>query len=242
MVCRQIRHYSISSGELSVSQRSIVGSMKQLLMVVIALLVAPSVSLSSRAQSPAERAANVTDTEYQVLAAYITDTFMGNKGQDRVGRQVSRIVIANKTQSDQEDQLIEDENGKAIPWGKTSRFLHKQSSRLQTSTLNSFRDANRHPAPLRRLFQLRLPYELVDKAEFDAIFENDGWWTDYYKKYPDSQGFLTLSRIGFSADGKQAMFYSTNGCGGKCGTGTYVVMEKVGASWQVVKEILIWVS
>lgn len=216
--------------------------MKQPPLTAIVLLVVVSVSLSGRAQSPTERTTNVTETEYQMLAIYITDTFTGNKGDDRVGRQVSRIVIANKTQSDQDDDLIEDENGKAIPWGKISRYLRKQSPRLQTSTLNSFRDANTHPAPLRPLFQLGLPYELVDKVEIDAIFENHGWWTDYYKKYPDSQGFLTLSRIGFSADGKQAMFYSTNGCGGKCGTGTYVVMEKVGASWRVMKEILMWVS
>jgi len=216
--------------------------MKQPLLMTIALLAAVSVSLSGRAQSPTERTASVAETEYQVLTAYITDTFMGKKGDDRVGRQVSKIVIANKTQSDQDDDNIEDENGKAIPWGKISRYLRKQSPRLQTSTLNAFRDANAHPAPLRFLFQLRIPYDLVDKAEIDAIFENHGWWTDYYKKYPDSQGFLTLSRVGFSADGKQAMFYSTNGCGGKCGTGTYVIMEKPGASWRVVKEILMWVS
>jgi hypothetical protein len=51
-----------------------------------------------------------------------------------------------------------------------------------------------------------------------------------------------LSKIGFSADGSQALFYATNSCGGKCGTGTYVVMQKSDVSWKVVKEILIWVS
>jgi hypothetical protein len=216
--------------------------MKRPLILAIVLLVAVSVSLSSRLQSPARPIADVTDIEYQVLSAYIADTFIGSKGESRVGAHVAKIVMGNQTQSDQEDHLIEDENGKPIPWSKTRRYLRKQSPMLQASTLNSFRDVNTHPAPLRPRFQLSLPYELVEKAEIDAIFQNNGWWTDYYKKYADSQGFLTVSRIGFSADEKQALFYSANGCGGKCGAGTYVVMGKVGANWRVVKEILMWVS
>lgn len=216
--------------------------MKLPLIGAVLLLAGIFASVRNQAQSPPRPDADVTDGEYQVLSAYINGTFIGSKGEARVGAHVARIVVANKTRSDVDDLHIEDENGKQIPWSKTSRYLRKQSPMLQVSTLNSFRDANAHPAPLRPRFQLSLPYELVDKGEIDAIFENNGWWTDYDKKYPDSQGFLAVSRIGFSADGKQAMLYSANSCGGKCGAGTYVVMGKVGDSWRVVKEILTWVS
>jgi hypothetical protein len=101
---------------------------------------------------------------------------------------------------------------------------------------------NTHPAPSRHSFHLSVAYELVDKTEVDSIFNKGGWWTDYYRKYPNSQGILSLSRVGFSPDGKQAVFYASNGCGGKCGTGTYVVMERVDSGWKVAKEILIWIS
>ncbi len=216
--------------------------MKPPLIGAVLLLAGIFASVQNQAQSPPGPNADVTDSEYQVLSAYINNTFIGSKGDGRIGAHVARIVVANKTHSDLDDHHIEDENGKQIPWSKTRRYLRKQSPVLQALTLNSFRDANAHPAPLRPRFQLSLPYELVDKGETDAIFQNNGWWTDYYKKYPDSQGFLVVSRIGFSADGKQAMLYSANRCGGKCGAGTYVVMEKVGGGWRVVKEILTWVS
>lgn len=208
----------------------------------ILLIAGIFAAVRNQAQSPPRPDGDVTDSEYQVLSAYINDTFTGSKGDARIGAHIARIVVANKTQSDMDDPHVGYENGKQIPWSKTSRYLRKQSPVLQASTLKSFRDANAHAAALRPQFQLSLPYELVDKGEIDAIFKNNGWWTDYYKKYPDSQGFLAVSRIGFSADGKQAMLYSANGCGGKCGTGTYVVMAKVGGSWRVMKEILIWVS
>lgn len=216
--------------------------MRPALIQTALLFAVISLSLQSHAQSRSEPQADLTDSEYQVLSAYLGDTYIGKKGEDRVGAHIAKIVIANKTQSDQEDPGMEGENGRPIPWSETSRFLRKQSPMLQASTLNSFRVANTHPLLLRPRLQLSLPYEVVDKSEIDAILRNDGWWTDYYKKYPGSQGFLTVSRVGFSADGKEAMFYSTNFCGGLCGEGTYVVMEKVGATWRIAKEIMMWVS
>lgn len=209
---------------------------------MIALFVAALPPWASHGQTPANPVAEVTQAEYQVLSAYIASAFTGDKGEDRVGSRVSKIVIANRTQSDLDDSEVEDDDGKPISWKKTSRYLHKEAPTLQIVTLNSFRAANTQPAPFRASFQLPVAYELVDKTEIETIFKKGGWWTDYYRKYPNSQGFLSLSRVGFSTDGKQAVFYANNGCGGKCGTGTYVVMEKVDLSWKVVKEILIWVS
>jgi len=80
----------------------------------------------------------------------------------------------------------------------------------------SFRYGGAHQVSFGTLFRVPVVYELVDKAEIDAIFEKGGWWTDYYKRYPNSQGFLTLSRVGFSPDGKQALLYAKNGCGKIC--------------------------
>jgi len=60
----------------------------------------------------------------------------------------------------------------------------------------------------------------------------------YYEHYPGAQGALTLSRVGFSTDGQQAMFYVINHCGGKCGSWSFVVARKHGPKWEVVKEVV----
>jgi hypothetical protein len=152
-------------------------------------------------------------------------------------------VIVNMTRSDLNDSQIEDENDKPFSWKRASRFLRKQAPTLQQATIEKLREVGTQSAPFRPFsFQLPVPYQLVDPKEIDAIFENKGWWTDYYKKYPGSQGYLVLSKVGFSADGSQALFYAENRCGGKCATGTYVVMQKSGTSWKLMKEIVIWVS
>jgi hypothetical protein len=63
------------------------------------------------------------------------------------------------------------------------------------------------------------------------------WWGEYYRRFPGSQGVLTLSRVGFNAERTQAPFFFSNQCGGLCGAGRYVVMEKRGSDWVIRKEI-----
>jgi hypothetical protein len=210
--------------------------------VLVGLFVAFLTPHTTSEQVPTWPAVEVTQPEYVVFSAYINDTFMGANGEDRVGWHVSNIVIVNMTRSDLTDIQIEDENDKPFSWKRAGRFLRKQAPTLQQTTIEKLREVGTQSAPFRHSFQLPVPYQLVDAKEIDAIFDNKGWWTDYYEKYPGSQGYLVLSKVGFSADGSQALFYAENRCGGKCATGTYVVMQKSGTSWKLMKEIVIGVS
>jgi len=206
--------------------------------VVVVLLTVSTV----RSQVPAAATAEVSDAEYEVLSAYIAGTFTGSKGKARVDRDITRIVIVNVTQSDEQDRLLDDEHGHPMRWKTTTKLLRKQAPALDRTTLEAFRKTNTEQALLRHSFQLGIDYELVDADRIDAIFKNGGWWPDYYKAFPGAQGVLGLSRVGFSADGGQALFYAGNSCGGKCGTGSYVLMQKRDGRWAIAKEIVMWVS
>src|SRR5438477_4794296 len=169
--------------------------------VLVGLFVAFLTPHTTSEQVPTRPAVEVTQPEYVVFSAYITDTFTGVKGEDRVGWHVSNIVIVNMTRSDLNDSQIEDENDKPFSWKRASRFLRKQAPTLQQATIEKLREVGTQAAPFLPSFQLPVPYQLVDAKEIDTIFEKKGWWTDYYKKYPGSQGYLVLSKVGFSADG-----------------------------------------
>ena len=96
---------------------------------------------------------------------------------------------------------------------------------------------------LRRSLHPSIDYELVSSAQLEPIFcKHCGFWPAYYRRFPGSPGILTFSRVGFSADGTQALFYLSNHCGDLCGTGLYVVMEKHGGRWTIEKEIEMWIS
>lgn len=176
--------------------------------------------------------------EYEVLSAYLSGK-IGVKARDNKIRQ---IVIYDTTDSD-DDHLLQDDNGQPITWEKQAESLRKRASILQQSTLNSYRRVNTNPVFLRRSLHSSVDYQFVSAAQLEPIFcYHCGFWPAYYKQFPGSQGLLTFSRVGFSADGTQAFFYYSNRCEGLCGWGDYVIMERHNGPWVIRQEIEMWVS
>ena len=77
------------------------------IMVLAAFLVVSAVG----GKSPARPVAEVSQTEYEVFSAYITGTFTGQRGKERVGDDISTIVIINLTQSVEHDPVLDEDNG-----------------------------------------------------------------------------------------------------------------------------------
>lgn len=84
---------------------------------------------------------------------------------------------------------------------------------------------------------------LIGDAEIDELFggEIDGWET-FYARYPGSQGIMGLSRVGFSADGTQALLYLGNQWHWLAGRGYVWLLSRVGGGWVVERGVMIWIS
>jgi hypothetical protein len=180
----------------------------------------------------------MSTAEYEVLSAWLGKKITA-KTRDTG---LSQIVIYDTTDSDF-DRLLRDDNGQPIPWDKEAESLRKKASVLQQSALDAYRKANAQTAFLRRSLHPSIDYQLVSSAQLEPIFcYHCGFWPAYYKQFPGSQGLLTFSRVGFSADGTQAFFYYSNSCEGLCGTGEFVLMERHDGLWAIQQEIGMWVS
>jgi len=188
-----------------------------------------------------------TAPEYDALSAFIDSKFASRKGvqpTEPTGNGIVRIVIFNTTESDQDGQNVRmDGNGQPIPWAQTAISLQSSVPTLKRTTIDAFRKVNRQQASLRRSLHPAIDYDLVDSAQLESIFKRGGGdWPAFYKRFPGSPGIMSFSRVGFSEDGTQALFYLSNHCGGLCGGGMYVVMEKRDGSWAIAKEIEMWIS
>jgi hypothetical protein len=204
---------------------------------VVAVLLTASTACRKTPVTPTGEA-----VEYDVLSAFIDNKFASRKGLEPIGHGIVRIVIFNQTESDQYGHNVRlDGNGQPIPWMQTASSLQNKIPTLKQTTIDAFREVNKQQASVRRSFHPAFDYELVNSIQLDSIFKN-GDWPAYYQRFPGSPGILTFSRVGFSADGTQALFYLNNRCGGLCGTGRYVVMEKRNRRWMVETEIEMWVS
>jgi hypothetical protein len=208
--------------------------------ILLSLVV--GLTACNREKSRVAPTGQLTADEYEVLSVYLADTFTVQRVKELSSKGVIKIVVSNMTSSG-DDDLLRDENGQPIPWEKTVKSLRTKAPALQQSTTDAFRKANAQQAMLRPSFHSPMDYELIDSTQFQAFFtKNGGSWPAYYKQYPGSQGIAALSRVGFSADGTQALFYLSNRCGGLCGTGTFVVMDRRDGRWTIAKQIEMWIS
>jgi hypothetical protein len=207
------------------------GCQPALAAVLAVLIVCYAHSQASKDTNP-----EVSQSEYEIFSAFIARSFVGKVGEERVAFPVSQIIIVDRTDYDESE--IEEE----MSWKEVRTFLRKQVPSLQLAAVENFRRANQGQTALQPRFSLPLPYQLVAGSTLDSIIRDIADWPQYYKRYPGAQGFLTLSRVGFSPGGEQAMFYVTNHCGGKCATGSFVVEQRRGAKWEIVKEVIFWIS
>jgi hypothetical protein len=103
--------------------------------------------------------------------------------------------------------------------------------------VDSLRSENAKPRRLRAGFPLGTPYLVVPSADITASFHDvpndlNFGWGGFYKRYPDSGGFMVVSAVGFDVSRKRAMVYMAHSCGSLCGGGTHHLLEKVDGAWR----------
>lgn len=83
---------------------------------------------------------------------------------------------------------------------------------------------------------------LVPLSTITDIFADKGWWTEFYRRFPHSRGYLEFTKPTFSADGLDALVYVSHSCGGLCGTGWLVYLSRTNGAWRIVDKHMLWIS
>jgi len=99
-----------------------------------------------------------------------------------------------------------------------------------------YKQVNSKPWLLQRQFQIEKPYELVNSDTIKVLFKQ-GDWDGFYRRYPDSGGYLSLSAVGFNPERSRAIVYTGSACGNLCGRWAWHLMEKIDGKWQEVPEV-----
>jgi hypothetical protein len=118
----------------------------------------------------------------------------------------------------------------------------KQLQGLTTETVESFVDRNNQPFELEDRFDLDVEVVLISAQQIQEIFQDGSGWDQFYDLYPNSQGELQLSQVGFNSHYDQALVYAGNQSYWLAGSGSLFLLEKVDGLWQVQDEIMVWIS
>ncbi|HJQ55199.1 MAG TPA: hypothetical protein VJ825_15275 [Gemmatimonadaceae bacterium] len=91
---------------------------------------------------------------------------------------------------------------------------------------------------------LPMPVLLVDSASIASLPRADirRFWSEFYTRFPRTNGLIRVSAIGYSADHNRAALMVDVGCGGLCGNGYIVVVNRAQGRWRIANITGTWVS
>jgi hypothetical protein len=177
--------------------------------------------------------------EAAVYAALLDETIIGMNSRPIV---VPEVVIQDQTVWGDHLPISAAENGSLDGMFETLKMEFPLADR---ATLDSFRAMNDQPHPtLEHPFLVRTRSKLISHEEVERFSKlSPGlWWDAFYRAYPNSAGFFTLSKVGFNPELTQALVYRAFSCGDTCGYGSYVLLVKEDGEWRIVGQAWQWVS
>ncbi|WP_431162820.1 hypothetical protein [Flagellimonas beolgyonensis] len=121
----------------------------------------------------------------------------------------------------------------------------KTDNKLKKVVAGLIQDFNNHPKIDPSLLYLKeIEVETMTLDKFYSFLHRGkryrkNAWEKIKKKYGTDLVFQ-LSRVNYLD--KYASFYYSYHCGGLCGSGNFVIMEKIQGKWKILKSFELWVS
>jgi hypothetical protein len=189
--------------------------------LLLVLWLVSSGSLSAGAQTTQK-------DEPLIYALVIEELFAGKKVSDKP---VKALLIENTTRFD------DFEGEKAVSAKAAATPMFKG---LKPDTMQNFIRQNSQPTPLTSLIKSSLKLERIDGKRAQETVSGEKW-KEFYAAYGDSAGIISLSKIGFDKEGRQALVYVAHVYGEDAGRGTILFLQKTGQQWKIQEKVVNWV-
>lgn len=201
---------------------------KRLCLLLIAALLSLSCNTVTRLNAPpaATPVPSESEAEYAVYQAVIESLFAIDK--------LDTVVIHDFTEA---GLSMGGNNSQELDYLKTSM------PEVDQALLDSYLARNTQSVALEDRFNLEVPVTLLNQTEFNRFFSKNGQgWDAFYQQYPQSQGVLTLSKVGFNARGDKALVYAGNMAFSLAGAGYAIILGWEAGQWKVLNQVMLWIS
>jgi len=178
----------------------------------------PTPTLASSAPTSESTATPLPDPDIEEYAVYNDLLEVEFKGAD-----IDQILIMDHTDVT---------NPKLLDQNLTDFDLY---TTLVPELIASFKERNQQPHQLKPILDFGVEYQLLTQEEVDELrpLDEASGWKLLYEKYPNSYGFLYLSRVGFNADFSQAFVYTSTFHYDMGLKGDYFLMVKQEGRWVI---------
>jgi hypothetical protein len=165
----------------------------------------------------------VSDEEYEIYSAVIKELY--------VQKDTKLLMIEDRT------FRYDFSGGDDQPW----RDKPPKGVTIDQSAVADYETKNHGPSVLiKASFKLPVKCEFVTDADLRTIFHGhwgDLEWTEYYRRFPPSTGFIMLSRVGFNSEHTQALLYIGSRSGPEYGEIHFLLLEKANGTWSIKKQL-----
>jgi hypothetical protein len=206
--------------------------MKFLMPSLLSVLLVISIGLVRSRQASDQP--GIPADEYAVYAAVIGNMFAGDIVTFDTQSKVKMLVIEEWTVRGANADMGEENEGERLKQVGFSPILSQE-------TIDDYVAKNAKSYQLTKSLDIKLKYTLIPKEKIEKIF--DGLpSSEFYRQFPDSGGYIALSRAGLNTRADQALVYMHHICGGLCGSGHYLLLVKKNREWVVQQHFMSWVS
>jgi hypothetical protein len=165
--------------------------------------------------------------EELVYLAVLNDLFLKDN--------VKLLVISNQTRFYSNPDYL-----KEIPFEQRFQDMKKYYVAATDDTLKDFDSKMRQSLKLNFIFELPVKYIFINKEEVSK--GKEGGIIAFSKKYPDAEGMIEFSAVGFNEEKNQAFVRVDFIYCPLCGFGNSILLEKINDNWKIVKNYGGWVS
>lgn len=117
------------------------------------------------------------------------------------------------------------------------KYVGDKLPQIEQSVLREFSTKNSKSYKLSDNFNLTVKHILASSDVLDPMLQLPSFWREFYKRFPDAQGMLSLSRVAFNSEGNQALVYIATASGPDTGGSYYVFLTKKGNYWTILHDV-----
>ena len=121
-------------------------------------------------------------------------------------------------------------------------YMRENFEGLSEETLTDFLVKNREQHPVEPDFNPEGRLICLGDEEFQHVFRDGGGWERFRRTFPESDGTLRFSRVGFNRDVTQALIYAGQQFDWQIGSGGYWLFSKSGVTWTESDRLGTWIS
>ena len=113
---------------------------------------------------------------------------------------------------------------------------------ISKETIENYWDRNSKSFELKNVINSGIKLTLFDSLDNSRKMSIKNFWKTFYKKYPNSNGIVELSLIGYNKEKTQALLCIGVNTDYLVGAGYFVFFEFINGRWIIKETIAAWVS